>query len=257
MPASQGGPLCTTTGVALTIPTQLPCPPCPPTPGAANPMCVNGQGMRCAYCTGTGQTSSVYFCASGGWSQFVDTGYCADCPAGGGVAPTPGLITNIDLQSCNGSYTSPSPGEDGHLAAARLVPASYPATVGKIRYQIVINPACQALAHRVDVFKASTVAPPATPTIIESINVPANAQGPDFKIELNLTNAITLTAGEYLFVAIEQKRAGGMYTCVATCGGPTQHPDRNYWSNATGAPYPWAQMASYNINTDFIVEALP
>ncbi len=257
MPASQGGALCSTFGVAMSSPTQVPCPPCAPTPGSANPMCTNGQTARCAYCTGNGQTAEIFFCAGGAWSSSVETGYCADCPAGGGIAPTPGLITNIDNQNCAGAYTGPALGEDGHLAATRLVPSTYPATVGKVRYQIVVTSVCQPYAHRVDVFKASTVVPPADPTVIESFNVPANAQGPDFKIELTLTNPITLTAGEYLFVAVEQKRSGLNYTCVATCGGPNQHTDRNYWSNADTIPYLWATMASFNIKTDFIVEALP
>lgn len=257
MPASQGGALCSTFGVAVTSPTQVPCPPCAPTPGSANAMCTNGQSARCAYCTGSNQTAEVFFCSGGMWSSSVETGYCADCPAGGGIAPAPGLITNIDNQNCIGNYTGPALGEDGHLAATRLVPSTYPATVGKVRYQIVVSSVCQPYAHRVDVFKASTIVPPANPTIIESFNVPSNAQGPDFKVELTLTTPITLTAGEYLFVAVEQRRSGLNYTCIATCGGSNQHPDRNYWSNANSAPYPWATMASFNIKTDFIVEALP
>ena len=256
-PPSLGGALCTTSGLALTSPTQAPCPPCAPTPGSASSTCVDGKSMRCAYCTGNGQTSEIYLCGAGTWSPLVDIGYCADCPTGGGVAPPPGLLSNIDRQTCTGAYTGPSLGEDGHLAATRLVPATYPATVGTIRYQIVINSVCQPFAHRVDVFKATTIAPPANPTVIASIDVPANAHGPDFKITLPLATPITLTTGEYLFVAIEQKRMATTYTCVATCAGSSTDPDRNYWSNATTAPYPWAQMASFNIDTNFMVEALP
>ncbi|MCA9624522.1 MAG: hypothetical protein KC731_36110, partial [Myxococcales bacterium] len=177
---------------------------------------------------------------------------------GGGVTPPVGLLTNIDDANCNGSYISPASSENGHLATARLVPAAYPATVGKVRYQIVTNSVCISPAHRVDVFVASSAAPPATPNVIESINVPANAEGPDHKIELTLTNPITLNTGESLFVAIEQKYVSPLdKTCIAACGGSSAIADRNYWSNSPNAPYPWATLASFGLNYNYVVEAYP
>jgi hypothetical protein len=175
----------------------------------------------------------------------------------GGAGGDPNLLTNES--PCMGPEVplAPSAGEEGHFSAARLTPSSYPFTVNKIRYYLAGDGSCtNGIAHQVMVFRGSDVAPAATPTVDAIIDVPAEAEtASDRTVELDLQTPIQLTAGEHLFIAVEM--AGDKNTvvlCTLTCMG-NGIADRNYWSNATAAPFPWGTLDSFGINVNYRFEA--
>ncbi|MFH1130575.1 MAG: hypothetical protein V1754_04525 [Pseudomonadota bacterium] len=157
-----------------------------------------------------------------------------------------------------GNVLAPDPSEIGHLAAVRLTPFYYPFTVASVSYSLNgSSGTCNTgVAHRVEVFVDTTVTPNANPTIAETINVPAGTSAPlSREVKLPLTTPIKLQKGEHIFIAVEM--AGditGLNICLVACAsaGPV---DRNYWSNATQAPYAWATMASRGTNVNFFIHA--
>ncbi len=143
----------------------------------------------------------------------------------------------------------PAPGEAGHLAATRLTPPSYPFSVESVRYEVpATQGACsQGVAHRVEVYVTSENTPAAQPIAIETINVPKSAgTTEDVWLEHELADAISLSEGEHLIVAVEM--AGEPQTaamCVYMCNPDgSELVDRNWWSNSDVTPYPWADTVT-------------
>lgn len=171
--------------------------------------------------------------------------------AGGGVA----TLSNNDA-SCEVTSISAADGEGSHLGAARLTPPAYPFTVSRIKYGLSpSDDICNAgLEHRVDVFVGSAAVPPETPDVLVSATTPATDTPPD-RIELDVSPPVTLEQGEHLFVAIEMVADGAERLCVVTCSGPAAAEDRNYWSNATAPPYPWATLASFDLDFNYDITA--
>ena len=134
--------------------------------------------------------------------------------------------------------------EAGHLYGVRLVPDSYPFEVGEIVYEMADSGGeCDSRdAHRVEVYVGSTVAPPNMPTNPVTLNIPAITQNMGIRVvKAPLPTSITLTVGQYLFVAVEL--AVAETSCIMVCQNATV-TDRDYWSNATTSPYDWATLAS-------------
>jgi len=156
----------------------------------------------------------------------------------------------------------PAPGEEGMYYAVRLTPPAYPFVVTAIEYEIDANPGagvnCLAsLAHSVQVFTATTVAPPTTPTVLEEIDVPADPSiVSDRAVHADLTTPITLDTGEDLFVSLKMTGLTPDILCVKTCVDPDPDFDRNYWSNATMAPFSWARLHTFGLDDDARIEAL-
>jgi len=111
--------------------------------------------------------------------------------------------------------------------------------------------------HKVLVFRGTSAAPAATPVLDATLTVPAS--GPDplgSRVErLPLDTPITLSEGEHLFVAVEMVGQTPAELCVLACGEDGAD-DRNYWSNAVAAPFPWATMASFDLDESFLIEAI-
>jgi hypothetical protein len=168
-------------------------------------------------------------------------------PAWGGTPPT------LTIAECvnSGNVVVPSPGNEGHLTAARLTPPSYPFTVTEVVYELsngaVRNGNCDAaLAHRVEVYVDTAVQPSNTPTLVAQLDMMATAptMEPSRLVVAPLPMPLVLTAGQHLFVAVEMAGTAENHICVWMCEG-TGADDRNYWSNATMAPYDWVTLASY------------
>ena len=155
---------------------------------------------------------------------------------------------------------APDPGEEGHLAAARLTPESYPFTVKSVRYTLLADEDKKwsvNLAHRVEVYVTTASAPEATPTVKETIDVPAATETVEERtIVKDLAAPITLQTGEHLIVAVEM--AGDAATAVLCLRGCPGHgiADRNYWSNATQPPYDWKTLDSLGIDTNLLIQAV-
>ena len=65
-----------------------------------------------------------------------------------------------------------------------------------------------------------------------------------------------LKTGEHIFigVALDGDKSGNML-CPGACEGPGI-TDRNYWSNATKAPYNWKTMKSFQVDVNYRFEAV-
>jgi hypothetical protein len=181
--------------------------------------------------------------------------------------PAPDLPTTVAIGngSC-GSATmypvSPGPTEDGHLAAARLTPKSYPFTVTQIRYALlpaVPSVKCDTgLAHRVEVFVAKAKAPPASPTVTHTLQNPKVVNGSVIRvITHDLIPPLTLQQGDELFVSVELRYASASsFSCLRSCWLPTAPTERDYWSNAKTAPYPWVKLSSFGVTAFYSTQAL-
>jgi hypothetical protein len=168
------------------------------------------------------------------------------------------LITNE--YPCKGSEGTvvPAKNELGHFAAARLTPTSYPFTVATVRYELngEASGCTNLLGHKVMVFVAETSTPPATPTGVVTIPVPAaTSAGPHRVLEQALPSPITLTSGQHLFVAVEMTGDSSGTLCLVACDG-SGIADRNWWSNAVAPPYPWTTLASFGITANLKIDAL-
>ena len=189
----------------------------------------------------------------------VDGGLRLDAAAPGDAGSGPATLTNSP--SCTpGGPVAPSYGEDSHLVAARLTPPRYPFTVTEVRYMLTAPgaPCVGTFGYHVEVFKGTGATPAATPTVAARFDVAAGAVINDAWTSHTLGSPLVLSSGEELFVAIELAgdsdfEFGVTANCIGTC--TVGAADRNYWSNAVSAPYPWATLASFGIATAARIEA--
>ncbi|MSP60211.1 MAG: hypothetical protein EXR72_07690 [Myxococcales bacterium] len=200
-----------------------------------------------------------------GGAQDLSGGASEDLAGGGsdgGMNPGEILLTNNPSGKDCDDVVGPAMGEEKHLAAARLTPTKFPFVVTSLRYAIGegfwAEPACNAtLAHRVDLYVASGVAPAATPTVAQNLAVPAATKGADKRrvIDLKLTSPITIPDGSHLFVALQYAGTFPKVLCQMGCTtAPTA--DRNYWSNAEKPLYAWATPTSLDIDVNLDVQAI-
>jgi len=209
--------------------------------------------------TGGASSSSTSAASGGGGASAASTVGVGAGGSGGTGGDGAEVLTNTPL--CDfGTNVHPLEGEYGHWAAARLTPPSYPFEVQSIRYELdVFNEGCAAFAHDVFVFVESAIAPSATPTEIERWTIAVGeAEG---AVARPLTSPITLQTGEHLFIAVEMAGTSpASRMCIRSCrehqGTSVFLPERNYWSNATATPLPWADLQTFNLLDNYVVEAL-
>lgn len=180
--------------------------------------------------------------------------------------PAPGDLTLTDQSSSDGppltllsnenpctvdrGFSSLTTGDPGDMKIVRLTPPGYPFTVTHVRYGLEGNlaPECDnTLAHRVEVFAASGHAPESSPSIAETIDVPAVTSAPSERmVLLPLATPLTLQGGEHLFVALEQVGNATHSMCLYMCLDNVS-VDRNYWSESAAAPYTWEPYSTGNL----------
>ena len=175
-------------------------------------------------------------------------------------------ITNSDFQSCEArNYIAPAlPSEAGHRVATRLTPSEYPFQVKDIGYDLygALSAGCNAtLEHRVELYISTADAPVASPTVVQTINVPAftGDVADDLReVALSLESPIVLTEGQSLYVSVEHA-AGALVDgapteaiCSVVCKDNEGKVGRYYWSNAATAPYNWADtVAVFGLNSNY------
>jgi hypothetical protein len=193
-------------------------------------------------CSGSGTGCMGGVGAYGGYGAAGGTGGQGGSVHGWAADPP---VLNNDA-ACQWPQTlAPNPGEAGHLYAARLTPPSYPFEITEIHYELVGDDPCDSSpAHRVEIFVDTAVAPAASPSVTQ-LDIPAaGATEPVRVVKEILPSPITLQSGEHLFVAVELVNQGS--SCLAVCEGAAAW-DRDYWSNATGAPYAWQALSDYGL----------
>lgn len=176
--------------------------------------------------------------------------------------PVTKLLSNGSCGSSTLYPVSPGPTEDGHLAAARLTPKSYPFTVTQIRYALLPAvpsvPCDTGLAHRVEVFVDKATAPPASPTATRTFNNPKVPNGTTFRvITHDVIPPIVLQQGDQLYVAVELRYdSASSFSCLRSCWDTTAPTDRDYWSNAKTSPYPWVKLSSFGVTAFYSTQAV-
>ncbi len=163
------------------------------------------------------------------------------------------LLTNENPCAADRGFSSLTTGDPGDMKVVRLTPSSFPFTVTHVRYAIEGSLAIECdntLAHRVEVFATSGHAPESSPTIAETIVVPAVTSAPSERIMvLPLVTPLELQGGEHLYVAVEQAGNATHSMCMYTClENPTA--DRNYWSESAAAPYTWEPYNTGNLSIE-------
>ncbi len=171
------------------------------------------------------------------------------------------LTNNPDGCPCEG-LLMPSAGEEGQLAGIKLIPGQWPYRVDSVAYTLSgvadkkTGILCQSgLAHRIEVFKASSATPPAEPEQVTVIDVAEEAASERRVVVGALEKSLVLEEGEYLFVGVELPGAHPEVSCLVLCQEVVEYPDRNYWSNATEAPYDWTQLSTWGIPGNIALEA--
>ena len=155
----------------------------------------------------------------------------------------------------------PLSGEEGQLAAARLTPPHWPFDVDKVVYQLLHGDQegvhCNAeYPHRVELFTAEGPAPAVTPgDVLVVVTGEDEVQGTERIVVVDLDPPITIEQDEDLFVAVELTGNYPDVGCLSMCTDGATHDDRNWWSNATEAPYSWAELSSYGVMGNLVVVA--
>ena len=175
--------------------------------------------------------------------------------------PADDMITHFTDPCKEWSAVMPLPGEEGQLAAARLTPPFWPYDVDKVVYQLLHGEAdgvqCNAsYPHRVELFTAAGPNPPAEPEdVLVVVTEEEEVPGTERLVIMDFDPPLTIEDGEDLFVAVELTGNYPDVGCFSMCTDGSTHGDRNWWSNATGAPYSWAELASYGVMGNLVVVA--
>ena len=175
--------------------------------------------------------------------------------------PVEELLTNFPASCSSWSAVMPLAGEEGHLAAGRLTPPSWPFTVDRVVYSLLHGSQdgleCNAeYAHRVELFTGTSPTPDASPTAPTVEAVPEDeVSGAERLVVVDLDPPLTIEQDEHLFVAVELVGSYPDVGCLSLCNDGQTYDDRNWWSNATAAPYSWAQLADYGVPGNLVVVA--
>ncbi|MCB9709226.1 MAG: hypothetical protein H6714_10600 [Myxococcales bacterium] len=167
----------------------------------------------------------------------------------------PPLIQLRNFDSCAGKNLNPVAGEEQHWTAVRLEPPYYPFTVEEVEYRLAdyfdtdSGVRCQAdFAHKVQIYKANSISPPASPSVLSETSVPAVSWTDTYRtVRFTLATPITITASDDIFVAMQFAGTYPEVTCISLCGS-TLEPAYNFWSNAAAAPYTWQPLSTWNIS---------
>ena len=154
----------------------------------------------------------------------------------------------------------PGPGELGHWAGVRLTPPAYPFEVRSVDADLVTGrptngPDCVLNhEHRVGLWIIEGDVPEASPVFDRTLVVVGGGAIPAF-------DPLRLEAGQHLMVAVEMSGEGDTATCLHLCGSSRSEPNRNFWSNATAAPFSWAELSGFgitqNVEVSVIGEVVP
>jgi hypothetical protein len=155
----------------------------------------------------------------------------------------------------------PSRAEFGQLAGVRLVPPDAPFRVETIDYVLATaeaDEACEdSLAHRIEVWSQPDGLPDASPTLHETLDVPASVAfgaGASREFSQTLATPLDLAEGQVLFVGLELPGGPSGAGCVMTCASTTAEGS-NFWSNAVVAPYDWVELITFDLPGNYKIRA--
>jgi len=158
-------------------------------------------------------------------------------------------------------YLYPGSTDVGYRAAVKLVPEGWPFRVKKIRYLLEGGTSgdiqCRPdLAHRVDLYVATSSSPPADGEVVHQFEIPdASGDLSDRTIYEHVYPEIELDNGQYLFVSVEMVGEYPDVLCLSLCYDPPVESSGSWWSHAAEPPYSWATLESDGVEADIFIEA--
>ena len=175
--------------------------------------------------------------------------------------PVEDLLTNFPANCSSWSAVMPLAGEEGQLAAGRLTPPSWPFVVDRVVYSLLHGSQdgvdCNAeSSHRVELFTGTSPTPAASPAAPLIVAVEEDeVSGVERLVVVDLDPPLTVEQDEHLFVAVELVGTYPDVGCLSLCTDGQTYDDRNWWSNATAAPYSWAQLTDFGVPGNLVVVA--
>lgn len=182
----------------------------------------------------------------------MDTGIRRDA----GPAPDAGLGAGETLFGrapylCNERSVTPAPGEDGHLAAIQLPPATAPTELFRVVYRTLhqLSPGGDCIggaAHQFLILASAADTPDATPRVVATVDIPAGPAGAEVDriVDQVLPTPIAYNPGDRFFAAI-RFGAANHTVCIPMC---TFQESPSWWSGAASPPYDWAQLATFSVD---------
>ena len=175
-----------------------------------------------------------------------------------------GTISSITTDSCTAGggpgYIIPLAWEDGQFLGHRFGPYSSTQTITSLTFGMAGNShgntICDSLiTPTVYIWtQSSSTWPSAIPTYTIATTATQIGMAPfseayDYTVYTGLASNLTVPAGSYIFVAIQEERTSAGATCYVTCTDGKASTSSMY-SNSDVAPMGWDTLASYGINYD-------
>jgi hypothetical protein len=266
--AAEAGP---EAGADLSLDQSL-APPCDP--ATLGKPCTQG-GSECGSvntCQITG--GGAGFCSCGCVPDKTETELMSEdsCPGSGfvcGLDATSAsrclaLLTNTpQIPNCTtGTAILADPTDPPFVVAARIVPPAYPFTLVGVRYALQgsekMSECDNGLAHRAEVHVNSEAGPSATPTVLDSFNVPA---APSTKEPRHVVRALAapvqVKTGEAIYVVLEVVRDGGTSLCAQACADNSATGAKSFIDgDSNQPPYVWESFESKQWGGDLSFAAL-
>lgn len=202
--------------------------------------------------------------ATGNWEfrYLVNGGYVAKAQSSSFAitAPTSTILRHANV--CTGSVSIyPTAGEGGHWIGVDFGSRTFPLTVRSVQYEMYEGTLlpdmtqCNAKReHKIQIFTGPYVppwylsTPPANPTVLAEVVVPAIASTPSSQfrtVAVVLPTPIVIPANTMLYVAVKNSGEHPNASCFRLCDTDLSFTD--FWSNANAAPYAWSAYGSYSI----------
>lgn len=159
-------------------------------------------------------------------------------------------------------YIVPLPAEDGFYLGHRFGPFSSDVSIGSLSFTLAGSSHGDAqcdstLIPDVVIWTSSSSAWPSafprfTPAVtvvrMSVAGVPVSSAS-DYGLYGVLGGPMTVKAGNYVFVALQESHDGGDASCYVTCSDGSSSTTSMY-SDSDGAPFGWDKLSSFGIHYD-------
>lgn len=157
-------------------------------------------------------------------------------------------------------YIVPLPSEDGFYLLHRFGPFTTNGSVSRFTFTMAGdshgNPECDSLLDG-DLaiwVSSSSALPTALPTFRVAVTPVRFSAGSysssnDYTVNAYLSSTLSVSAGQYVWVAMEELHDGSSATCYQTCRDG-KASTTSYYSDTDAAPFGWDTLSSFGINYD-------
>ncbi len=170
-------------------------------------------------------------------------------------------LTHVTDTCMDPGYLYPSANNVGHFAAVKLEPEGWPFRVKSIRYLLEGGTAGEVqcrpdLAHRVQIYAASSSSPPADGEVAYQFDIPASSGNlSDRTVYEHVYPELELSNGQDLYIAVELVGEYPEVMCLSLCYDAPVESGNNWWSHATEPPFDWDTLEADGVDADIHIEA--